>query len=180
MKSNANYLLKRSLAYFIDVSIVYLFVMLVIQMLILVPIRNYFGITEAWFRIGWNVQMYVLLTISIPVWLYFIISEASKHRATFGKRLMKLEVLNVNGNSRISISTSVKRTFFKLLPWELIHIGLNLPKPVWFQENPEFRYLTLFGSLLFVGYFTFLIYFNKNKTPYDSILGTEVKKNLSQ
>ena len=117
-----NYLFKRSLVYIIDVTIIYLVIMLVMQMLILVPIRNYFGIEEIWFRNGWNVQIYVWLTISFPTFLYFIIFEASKYKATLGKRLMKLEVLNSVSKSRITIATSIKRTVLKLLPWELIHL----------------------------------------------------------
>lgn len=171
MKVKFQYIIKRSLAYFIDVSIVYLVLMLLFQLLILSPLRIQFGMDENWFKEGWNVQWYVWLTISLPTWLYFITSEASKHSATFGKRLFKLKVLK-DKNSKLSYSTSFKRTALKLLPWELIHIGLNLPEPVWFQSNPEFRYIVLLGSVLFLIYFVMVIIFRK--TPYDNLLNTDV------
>lgn len=171
MKINYQYIIKRSLAYFIDVSIVYVVLMLVLQLLILTPLRTKFGMDENWFRDGWNVQWYVWLTISLPTWLYFIISEASEYSATFGKCLFKLKVLK-NKSQRLSYISSFKRTALKLLPWELIHIGLNLPKPVWFEENPEFRHLVLLGSILFVIYFIMVLI--TRKTPYDKFLNTEV------
>ncbi|MEO1033482.1 MAG: RDD family protein [Bacteroidota bacterium] len=172
MKIKLEYILRRSLAYFIDVSIIYVVLMLVFQWLIMLPIRTHFGMDENWFRNGWNVQFYVWLTISLPTWLYFIGSEASNRKATFGKRILKLQVLDSETKSKISKTKSIKRTALKLLPWELIHIGLNLPTPVWFEETPNFRYLVLLGSILFVVYF--IMAFVYQRTLYDKLLNTLV------
>ncbi len=174
MPGKINYVIKRSLAYTMDVTIVYLFVMLCLQLFVLVPLRNYFGITEDWFRVGWNVQMYVWLTISLPTWLYFICSETSKYKTTIGKRIMGLKVLNTIPNSQISVLTGLKRTALKLLPWELIHIGLNLPEPIWFNEHAAFPIATLIGIILFIGYVLYMILAVTLETPYDRLLRTRV------
>lgn len=174
MNSRFNFVLKRSAAYFIDVTIIYLIVMLVFQLLVLVPIREYIGLDENWFRIGWNVQVYVWVTISLPVWLYFIVLESSNYKATLGKRLFKLRVVNDTHDSKLPLQVSVKRTALKLLPWELIHIGLNLPNPVWFEDTPSFRYLTLAGTLLFVFYFITILVSKRRTTIYDDLIKTKV------
>ena len=175
MKIKFQYILKRSLAYFIDVSIIYAVLMLVFQLLILTPIRTHFGIEENWFRNGWNVQWYVWLTISLPTWLYFICSEASNRQATFGKRIFKLKVLDSKTESKITMLKSITRTALKLLPWELIHVGLNLPQPVWFENNPGFRFIVLLGTILFAVYFIMVLV--KRRTLYDIILNTIVVSN---
>ncbi len=169
-----HYFIRRSIAYIIDVTLVYLIVMFVIQFLVLMPIREHLGLDEAWFKSGWHVQIYVWLTISLPVWCYFILMEASDAMATFGKRLVKLKVLDERSKLRISYTTSIKRTFLKLLPWELIHIGLNLPTPVWFEEQPDFRYVVLTGTLLFVFYIISLLISPTQNTLYDVLIKTRV------
>ena len=180
MTHKTNYIIKRTLAYLIDVTIIYLLLMLCLQLLILAPVRHYFGITEDWFKIGWNVQIYVWLTISLPTWIYFIYAETSKYKATIGKKLMSLEVLDRTSSLQISVVSGFKRTALKLLPWELIHIGLNLPEPIWFKDNVEFPIVTLFGILLFIGYFLYMIINVKLQTPYDKLLGTSVVKTVKK
>ena len=61
------------------------------------------------------------LLITLPVALYFAISEASGRRSTWGKRRMGLLVTDLSGG-RISLARSFGRTTAKFIPWELAHL----------------------------------------------------------
>ena len=110
MQTKFKYLLRRSLAYFVDVSFIYLIIMVLLQLLILAPLRHAHGLDQDWFKIGWNVQYYVWTTISLPVWLYFIMMESSKRRATLGKSLFKMKVSSVETNAKLSFGKDLLTT----------------------------------------------------------------------
>lgn len=74
-----------------------------------------------------------LVLITLPVTLYFSLSEASTRRATWGKRRVGLVVINANG-SRVSIPRSLIRTAAKFIPWELAHFFIW---QITFASNPE-------------------------------------------
>jgi uncharacterized RDD family membrane protein YckC len=75
--------------------------------------------------VGWA---WVLLTVSLPSWIYFTLCDSSSRGATVGKRLMKLGVRGVAG-SQLSRSQVLTRTAVKLLPWEVTHIMVFFPEP---------------------------------------------------
>lgn len=60
------------------------------------------------------------LLITVPVTLYFALSEASPRRATWGKRRAGLQVTDLEGR-RLSRVRSLGRTVLKFVPWELAH-----------------------------------------------------------
>jgi uncharacterized RDD family membrane protein YckC len=60
------------------------------------------------------------LLLTLPVGLYFALSEARPSGATWGKRRMGIGVVAAAGEPP-SIGRSVLRTALKLLPWELAH-----------------------------------------------------------
>jgi len=86
------YFSKRTLAYIIDCLVCFGVLMLVIQLIILSPVRPLMGITNEWLANSLNLQLYVLTTISIPTWVYFAYFDSNKSKGTIGKRLMKLSV----------------------------------------------------------------------------------------
>ena len=65
-------------------------------------------------------QVIGILLLTLPVTLYFAISESSNRQATWGKRRMGLRVADDNGE-RISFLRSFSRTLLKFVPWELSH-----------------------------------------------------------
>lgn len=77
-----------------------------------------------------GLEAFVLLTISLPSWLYFIALDASSRGATLGKRLMGLRVERVGGG-RVSLGRAALRTMLKMAPWELTHSTLLVPVPLW-------------------------------------------------
>ena len=167
------YLLKRILAYLIDCTLCYAVIMLIIQWLILSNTREIIGITDEWFENSWNMQLYVLLTISLPAWLYFTYLDSNRSRGSYGKRIMKMAVRNMEDQS-ISPGRSFVRTILKLLPWEISHIGIIFPIPIYFAEDPNIRILTIAGMILFVIYFVTIAFSRTRLAPYDKILGTQV------
>lgn len=167
------YIIKRTIAYFIDCIICYSVIILVLQWAIMSNLRTHFGTTNEWFKNSLNLELYVLLSISLPVWTYFIYFDSVKANGTFGKRVMKLMVLNYQ-NSKIRIRQSFLRTFLKLLPWEIAHAGVIFPTPLYFAKDADVRFLTIIGIFLFIIYFISIIGSTKRQSLYDKLLKTMV------
>lgn len=172
------YFIRRTLAYFVDCLIAFAGVMLIFQWAILTNLRSIFGINDDWFQNSINMHIYVLFSISIPVWLYFSYYDSIYSKGTFGKRFFKLKVVNTK-IQKISFRKSLSRTILKLLPWEIIHIGIIYPKPIYFEDQPSMRILVFVGILLFVSYIISIFVIPKKQSFYDLLLGTMVlsKKN---
>lgn len=79
-----------------------------------------FGASEWLFAERIRAQFVAFLLVTLPVALYFAISESSPSQATWGKRRLKLKVADREGN-RISFWRSLGRTLLKFIPWELSH-----------------------------------------------------------
>lgn len=169
------YFIERTLAYFIDCFIAFAVVMLIIQWAILSHLRESFGITDIWFQSSINMQLYVLTSISIPVWIYFAYFDSKKSKGTFGKRIFKLEVKD-NKNQKISFGKSLCRTILKLLPWEIAHIGVIFPTPIYYENEPAVRILSYVGLLLFAIYVISIWTDSRKRTIYDKVMGTIVSK----
>lgn len=65
---------------------------------------------------------------------YVALSESSPWRATIGKRLLGLCVTDIGGKRR-GIGRSVLRTAVKLLPWDLAHLTIALPAPLFIDPG---------------------------------------------
>lgn len=169
------YFIGRTFAYFIDCLIAFAIVMLVIQWAIVSQLRESIGITDAWFQSSMNMQLYVLTTISIPVWMYFAYFDSKKSKGTFGKRLFKLKVKD-NKNQKIKFGKSFLRTILKLLPWEIAHIGVIFPTPLYYMNEPDVRILPIVGLTLFAIYVISIWTDSRNRTLYDRMIETIVEK----
>ena len=171
---DADMLYRRILAYLIDSLAVFLIFVLGLQYALFVPLRHLVIGSEAWFLPGWHTELYTLLTISLPTWLYFIFMEISPWKATLGKRLLGLQTLGVTSKGRISLGQSILRTLIKLLPWELAHLNNNLPTPMWYTENPGFRIGFALIPGLILGYLLVAWFTPKKQAPHDLAAGTAV------
>jgi len=166
----------RGAAYLIDCAIAFVF-FAATQLLILVPIREAMGITEEWFYSGVNTQVYMLLTISLPIWLYFILTERSAWQATLGKRIVKLKVVKGLSGERIGIVQSLIRTAIKLLPWEIAHLTNNFPEPLMYASEPTFRIGFAFVGLLMGAYMALVLFTKRKQGLHDLIAKTVVLRN---
>jgi uncharacterized RDD family membrane protein YckC len=61
--------------------------------------------------------------VTLPVGLYFALSEASCRQATWGKRRLGLVVVGPAG-ARLGLGRSLARTGAKFVPWELAHAAV--------------------------------------------------------
>lgn len=86
----------------------------------------------SWEGLGRNpyrLEGWVLLSVSLPTWAYFVLSESSRAQASLGKRLLGLRVVD-GGGRRIRPARALARTALKLLPWELTHRSILVPNPL--------------------------------------------------
>lgn len=161
---------KRLLAYWLD----FVFLASILISLQLLLYRTTSGFPFDFLIRGYEIEIWVLLTISLPVWLYFIYSEFLKQQ-TIGKRLLKILVTN-KADSNISINQVVTRTFIKLLPWELTHLIILVPKPWWTIEQPENQYLIYIPNIIMFLYIVVLFLSKGNKGIHDYVANTMVKE----
>lgn len=113
----------------------------------------------------WLAQLVGFFVMTIPFTLYFTFSEASKHRATVGKRTLGISVSTVGG-SRMTRGKALIRNGIKFLPWEIGHLvaqqsvyseALEMPTWLWGAVALAFGVPLWWLVSLFV----------KGKTPYD-------------
>lgn len=113
--------------------------------------------------------------LTLPVILYFALSEASPRRATLGKRALRLAVVDLNG-FRLLTWRALLREAVRFLPWELSHallwrIALSPhggPTPWWVYAGFGVVYalVILFLVTLFIG--------SQHRTVYDRLAGSFV------
>jgi uncharacterized RDD family membrane protein YckC len=170
-------LLARPIAYFIDFLM--LWCICIIPQLLAYQFLD--GAPFKYFTEPLGIYFWVMISVSFPLWAYFIITEKSKKQATLGKRILGLKVQSVIA-ARIDIKESLFRTAIKLLPWEIAHLGLL---PVYeaggFQpDQGQFEFepnLALYLSNAILLAFTIYFIAKKGKlTIHDRISGTEVVK----
>jgi len=113
------------------------------------------------------------LLITLPVGLYFALSEASQRQATWGKRRMCLRVTDRAGR-RLSHARSLGRTALKFVPWELAHACIWQVSFAADRSSPV--YVTGFSLvwLLVAANVVSMLGDPRRRTLYDRIAGTLV------
>lgn len=102
-----------------------------------------FGANEWLFADRIRAQFVAFLLVTLPITLYFAISESSPSQATWGKQRLKLKVADRDGN-RISFWRSFGRTLLKFVPWELSH---TLIWQIYFSPQAESAWIN-YGFIL--------------------------------
>lgn len=125
---------------------------------------------------GWLIYNWMLLTVSLPIWLYFILFERSSRQATPGKRLLRLQVTSENGE-RPSWPQLLARTVLKLLPWEIYHLAFMLPVPLLSDPTPGFRPGFVVGAVVLLLYLLVLVQPPARQSIHDLIARTAVVSN---
>jgi uncharacterized RDD family membrane protein YckC len=141
----------------------------VLQTFLFLPLRQRLIGSDEWLMAGGvPLEIYTLLTISLPTWLYFAWSEQSSWQATLGKRVCHLIVTDTGGD-RIGFGRAMLRTVIKLLPWEVSHLTVNLPTSIMFDAEPKFRYGFLAVFALLVLYPTLILLTRSHQSLHDLI-----------
>jgi uncharacterized RDD family membrane protein YckC len=112
-------------------------------------------------------------TVTLPCFLYYVAGDASRGGATFGKRLFGIRVAHVYG-ARISFARATVRTLFKLLPWELAHIALCFPVPVFVSGELPMPKLLMGVYALVAVYLAAQLMTLKKQSVHDLVVGTWV------
>lgn len=122
---------------------------------------------------GYQIELWVLLTVSLPTWLYFVWMEKRTGR-TLGKRLLRLAVENRQGGPP-SLSQAFVRTLIRLLPWELTHLIILVPDPWWGAEQPANVALIYIPNAMLVLYVAYLFAHRGTRSIHDAVSRTRVR-----
>ena len=118
-----------------------------------------------------NGQIIGFLSLTLPVFLYFYLSEKSKRRATLGKKILKISV-DSHQNKNIFY-----RNVLKFLPWEIAHIGMHWMYYFSNQEakEPIWVWIVLLLPQIVVIIYIVSLFLNKGSaTIYDKIAKTKI------
>lgn len=114
--------------------------------------------------------------VTLPVSLYFIITDSRIGKGSFGKRKMRIRVVDANNRS-ISVSRAIFRTALKFLPWELSHF---MAYRMIYLGDGDIQLLDyLIGGLIYTSILLYVLMavFTKNKQSlYDRLAKTYVVK----
>jgi hypothetical protein len=168
------FIIRRCAAYLIDCALIYLFFVFIAQTLLFVPLRSLLFGADDWFRLGWYAEFYSLLTISAPTWLYFTLCEISPWQTIAEKKLLKLKTFDVDNRRRLTFRRAFLRTIVKPLPWEIAHLTNNLPTPMWYDQNPGFRFGFVLVPILIMVYLLLVLVSNKRQGPHDLVANSVV------
>lgn len=162
--------LRRLAAYWVD--FMFLAILLVGMQFIIFHITGGFPFDRL--DHGYLIEAWVLLSISLPVWLYFIGCEYYKGQ-TLGKRIFSLRVRSSHDHSNPTWSRVWLRTFIRLLPWELTHLIILIPEP-WFSvaDTPRNVHFIYLPNAMLLAYIIILFLTNGERGLHDYIARTEV------
>jgi uncharacterized RDD family membrane protein YckC len=112
--------------------------------------------------------------LTLPVVLYFALCEASRWRATLGKRALRLAVVDEKGGS-LTLPHALLREAVRFLPWELSHALL------WrVALSPDRGSISVFVTVGFavvyalVGLYLLTLFVGSHRTVYDRLAGSLV------
>lgn len=163
---------RRLLAYWIDITLLYA-VLLGFQAGLTAltngAIVNWFVARDnSFLTFGW-----IFLVISLPMWLYFILTEGGPRQATLGKSLLGLKVTDLAGG-RLKLTTATLRTACKLAFFEIGHLSFLFPTPLFEEPEPSFRVGFVFLIALMAIYFVVTLFTSRRQSIHDLIVKTLV------
>jgi uncharacterized RDD family membrane protein YckC len=165
---------QRVAAYALDVVILFTAVPLVLGSVFAAIL--YLTIGFGWMGSGYLFWLFVFCTVSLPVWLYYSAMESSKRQATLGMRLFGIRVTDTDGD-RIAFGRALLRTVVKLLPFELNHMVMFIPEPIWSDPDPGFRLGFVAVNALMIVYVVTMLLNSRSQSVHDLIARTIVVKN---
>ena len=135
-------------------------------------------VTPALFGGAFRGQLSGFLLITMPVVLYYAISESSDRRGTWGKQRTGLQVVGVAGG-RIGFGRALARSAAKFAPWELAHTCIW--QLMFAGPNPSVVLLVALGTVyvLIGANLLSAILGDRNQALYDRLVGTVVVRSAS-
>ncbi|WP_394218853.1 RDD family protein [Halobacillus trueperi] len=121
-------------------------------------------------------QLTGFLLVTLPVSLYFIMSDSNVVQQSIGKRKVGIRVVGSKGEP-LSMLHATFRTILKFLPWELSHFLVYRLINIGDGEVPFTHYLL--GGLIYALIFAYIItaiFTRKKQSLYDIVAKTHVVK----
>ena len=124
-------------------------------------------------------ELIAFITLTLPVILYFTLSENGKYAGTIGKRKHGLHVVS-KSFTKAGFGQLLIRNCIKFLPWELAHFFVfrlfyfsssNTITPTWVLTG------LISSQLLAIVYLLFLIFSKNKRSIYELISQTRVVQN---
>lgn len=109
----------RIVAFLLDYLIISLYLILLIGVTFLTNNLLNNGLSTL-FANRFSSQVGGFLTVTLPVSLYFALTESSARQATWGKWQRGLQVVRLDGQP-LTFGRALGRTLLKFVPWELAH-----------------------------------------------------------
>ena len=112
--------------------------------------------------------------LTLPVVLYFALTEHSALRASLGKRALGLRVVDADGE-RIGLNRALIRNALKFLPWEIAHTAIWHAPGQPFVDAPPASFMALHaGALALAGLYIASLFVGSGRTPYERLSGTRI------
>lgn len=118
-------------------------------------------------------QLLGFVSLTLPVSLYFALSEASAGQATWGKRRLHLQVSDTAG-ARLSLPRALLRTALKFVPWELAHTCIWQLTGAGFDPPPWVMFGFILVWVLVGANIVSLLLTPRRQALYDLLAGTLV------
>lgn len=122
-------LYRRLLAFVIDLCV--LFLGLLLLQVLLLPLS---AVWSTQIHDTWAPYLWLVLTVSVPSWVYFILLDLWPPHATIGNALMGLQVESTSDRPIVT-TRALRRTAIKMLPWEIFLASIMLPQPLWIATD---------------------------------------------
>jgi len=120
---------------------------------------------------AWQSELFGLILLVAPVFLYFFLFEASYLRATPGKLLLNIKVIKIDGTN-FNYKNSLVRSLIKFIPWEFAHFA------IWQLVFPHSSFsfvaeaLLVIANILAVLYIAFPFFNRKGRAIHDYAANT--------
>ncbi len=119
-------------------------------------------------------QLLGFFTLTLPVFLYFFVTEKSKRKGTIGKIKLKIQVETEAVNPTRNV---LVRNILKLLPWEIAHTGVHWVV-YYSNNNAEVPFWTwavlIIPQVAVVLYFFSILFYKGESSFYDKIAKTRI------
>ncbi|MCZ8534428.1 RDD family protein [Psychrobacillus psychrodurans] len=166
---NANFIM-RFKAFMLDYLLIfaYLVVLAIFNILIFPSVQSLFNGSLV------LAQFTGFLMVTLPVSLYFIISDSVIGRQSFGKRRMGIKVVNERDET-LPILHAIFRTILKFLPWELSHYLVYRLVYLGDGEVPLNYYII--GGIIYTLMFAYILttlFTKRKRSLYDIVVRTQV------
>lgn len=123
---------------------------------------------------GPEVWLATALNFSLPVWIYFTLSDCRWGGATVGKRLLHLRVVRQGSGSPPGFARALLRTAVKLLPWELVHYSAFGLSPNLAGFTPLQSAGLILANVLIIAYVILALVTGGRRSAHDYAAGTQV------